>query len=646
MRNQDSPLFPIKESALADHKEEVTQYLKQVEWNPPQKIQNRDIDISFLLRSQTLTGGHATADVLSLLKNAVRVSDDRVILDNLVNKVLNAIRTGLCIGRHLADAYAKASGLDTLVARGKDGSLHQSEQPELNDKQATQCAILLFAASSYINWSLQQISEEGDHSIEFGGVPEVSLARPTRAIQCAMYYYVAYVERSNLVKTPLDFLNITRKYFEGLEQEISMRKDSLNHREFFEQNHYKLEHEDFTVKGFEPALAAAHTNIQFNRIAMEDIVGNRDAKHMFSRYVDRLCCYDPEVGKNPFLELGGLPSITMADGKPGTGKSMIIAATATLLSDKCKMLDMPFMFWPLPDNIISTYQGGSAERAIEWFRPMTDPGKLIFAPIDDAENNLEERTRRGVSAGVREFIGVFLRYTEGAYAINRGNRLISLFTNIPDQIDKAVLSRIQVRTSIEGAENPHDFIDQDHLWWRKYDQLSNGFTQSEPPRDYEFMSAQQQAESLSEIYDAEYRFENDAVKGIYEYVVKDHRPKEHDFFGKLYTEVQKHYSFFSSRDLRNIQKSVDARLIDFDLPSEYWENPELFFRKEYDTKLTMLKDLMKNNLKGQTFFQIRLYEALNYIETAVRINETGKEREIKQTMERMRVEMEARKRLG
>ena len=116
--------------------------------------------------------------------------------------------------------YTKSSGLETLIARGKEGSLHQSEQPELNDKRATQSAILLFSASSYINWNLQQLSEESDQTTEFGGIPEVSLARPTRAIQCAMYYLVAYVERSKLVQSPLDFLNITKKYFESLEQEI------------------------------------------------------------------------------------------------------------------------------------------------------------------------------------------------------------------------------------------------------------------------------------------------------------------------------------------------------------------------------------------------------------------------------------------
>ena len=226
------------------------------------------------------------------------------------------------------------------------------------------------------------------------------------------------------------------------------------------------------------------------------------------------------------------------------------------------------------------------------------------------KNNLEERTRRGVSAGVREFIGVFLRYTEGAYAINRGNRLISLFTNIPDQIDKAVLSRIQVRVSIEGAENPMDFIDQDYLWWRKYDEMSDGFTNSKGPDGYEYMSSQQRSKSLNDIYDVNYNFDNDNVKAIYDSVKEKYNPNEHNFFGMLYANIQKEFNFFSSRDLRNIQKAVDARLIDFDLPVEFWESPEKFFQLDYNSKLETLKRLMKDNLNGLSFYQIRLYEAL------------------------------------
>ena len=154
-------------------------------------------------------------------------------------------------------------------------------------------------------------------------------------------------------------------------------------------------------------------------------------------------------------------------GEPGTGKSMLIAAIATKLKEHSDALDIPFLFHPMPDTLISTFQGGSAAKMVEWMKPMQDPTKLIFAPIDDAENNLQERTAQGVSAGVKEVIGVFLRYTEGAYAVNYGNSSIGLFTNLPEMLDKAVISRVQGRFKIDGARNEKDFVDQDYLWWKK-----------------------------------------------------------------------------------------------------------------------------------------------------------------------------------
>jgi SpoVK/Ycf46/Vps4 family AAA+-type ATPase len=125
--------------------------------------------------------------------------------------------------------------------------------------------------------------------------------------------------------------------------------------------------------------------------------------------------YDFEAQKNPFQELGGFMPVFMGYGIPGTGKSMLIAAITTRLKEHCDTLDIPFLFHPMRDTLISTFQGGSAEKLVEWMKPMQDPTKIIFAPIDDAENSLQERT------ALKEVIGVFLRYTEGAYAVNYGN---------------------------------------------------------------------------------------------------------------------------------------------------------------------------------------------------------------------------------
>lgn len=642
MEKSESSLLLIRKEDLLEYKEEITNFIKSVSWKADYKKNKTEIDLSFLINAgKAIDIG--SEDSLSILKNAVNISKDRTILSNYTNQVLNAIRDGYTIAKYVADKYATASGLELLQQKNKDGSLFQTELPEFHNKQQTQSACLLFTAAKYFLHQTEQIaSEQVDAiAIDFQGIPELSLSRPSQSIRCSLYYYAAYLERSGVVKNDLYLVKLSRLFFQNIIEEVLFRKGALQFTEAFENNHYKLEDSNFVLQGFEATDDNKLKNVSFNRIAMEAIVGNRKAKHYFSRYAERLLCYDFEAKKNPMNELGGLPSITMADGKPGTGKSMLIAATATLLNERCEQLGYNFLFWPLPENIVSTYQGGTAERAIEWFKPMQDSSKIIFAPIDDAENNLEERTRQGVSAGVREFIGVFLRNTEGAYAINYGNRLISLFTNIPDQIDKAVLSRIQMRTTMDGAVDSEDFIDQDYIWWKKYVDLDDKFIDASDPKEYSYMNHQQvQAANSKEIADA-YPFKNEDLKLIFENSLKEKQFESHEFFGAFYKRVLQKYSFFSSRDLRNIQKAVDARIIDFDLPSLWWEKPDTFFFQNYDRKLAMLMDLVKENLKGATFSNIRLFEALNYIENAVRINETGINRRIKEQSEAMYIQQKA-----
>lgn len=645
MNQPESSLLPISQENINEYKDEITSYLKQVSWKADNKRfsdNNENIDLTFLIGNKTL--GLDQSDDISILKNAIRISDDRILLSNTTNYVVNAVREGFCLGKHISELYQKASGLEQLQERNKNQSIHQSELPEFHEKTQTQAAILTYTASKYIIYLLDQHrkAESSAINIQFGGIPEVNINRPSQSISCSLYYYAAYLERSSVVNNELELLQLTNLYFQRLSEEIQFRKDSLKFADFFTNKHYKVEETEFTIQGFETTVSAGSSSQDFNPVRMEQIIANKEAKHMFKRYAERLLCYDMKTGQNPMLELGGLPAVTMADGKPGTGKSMLIAATATILKEKCEELEIPFLFWPLPDNIISTYQGGSAERAMEWFRPMQDKNKIIFAPVDDAENNLEERTRKGVSAGVRELIGVFLRNTEGAYAINNGNRLISLFTNIPDQIDKAVLSRIQSRVSMDGATTKEDFIDQDYIWWKKYGKMMPDFVDAAAPKNYKFMEAQKELTSLNSVFNKEYEFINEEVKDIFDTTISSLDPKSHDFFGSFYQNVLKKYSFFSSRDLRNIQKAVDSRIIDFDMPEEWWDDSSLFFKQGYDTKMKMLKKLTISNMGDLTFSEIRLREALFYIDTAVRINNTGLNREIDETAKQMFVNEKAR----
>ena len=446
------------------------------------------------------------------------------------------------------------------------------------------------------------------------------------------------------VRTDLDFVKLTILYFQAIIDEIKIRIQSLEYTEAYTNQNYKLVGTEFCLKGFELELHGNETSIEFNHVSFDSIVGNKEAKHDAKRLVTRLLCYDMQEKKNPFFELGGLASVTMGYGEPGTGKSMLIAAVATMLHDYCENLGYNFLFWPMPDTIVSTYQGGSAERMINWMNPLRDATKIIYAPIDDAENNLEERSRQGVSAGVREVISVFLRNTEGAYAINRGNAVIQLFTNLPEQIDKAVLSRINTRSYIGGARTTEDFLDQDYLWYKKYTEMNNKFINQKSPEGYKWLSAQASVGSLVDSDEYIYEAKEPTVKKIIEKLNAKLTPDSHLYFAELFHEVQKHFPFFTSRDIRNIQRAVDSRILDFDLPDEWFENPETFAKKDYTTKKAMILDIMQSSLGKLSFADIRLRETLIYLDNMARIADTEKERKISELVNEYTLRQEAEKR--
>ena len=60
------------------------------------------------------------------------------------------------------------------------------------------------------------------------------------------------------------------------------------------------------------------------------------------------------------------------------------------------------------------------------------------------------------------------------------------------------------------------------------------------------------------------------------------------------------------------------------LPDEWLENPDVFFRLDYDTKKSMLVELMKKNMKGLSFADIRLQETVRYLDNLVNISESAR----------------------
>ncbi len=642
--------FPIKKTELDMLRDEATSYLKSVQWEQGQRARNKDKngkDDSILLYLSRANNGTNASELTSVSKTILalkkRLLPESVAIPIHLNQTLYNVQEAITLGIWIKDSYYDASGLSGLNER--KSALDNSGKREYESKMQTATAFMLFSMAYNVLYNLNAVASD-DLSVmkqKFAGIPEVSLISPLKGISCMLFYYDKYLGHPDIIKTDKDVVDFTVVFFEALISEIQMRKSTLEYQETILDRTYKLENSDFAVSGWENVFVGAAKSVEFNKIQFEQIVGNRDAKHFARRLTERMLSYDFTAKKNPFQELGGFMPVFMGYGIPGTGKSMLIAAIATRLKEHCDNLDLPFLFHPMPDTLISTFQGGSAEKMVEWMKPLQDPSKLIFAPIDDAENNLQERTAQGVSAGVKEVIGVFLRYTEGAYAVNYGNSSIGLFTNLPEMLDKAVISRVQGRFKIDGARTEHDFLDQDYIWWKKFEKTMPGFVNMDDPNQYQYLSDQGLAKNMGDILQATDKPTEARVLETFERIEKQHQDDDHMFYASLYKEIQAIFPFFSSRDVRNIQSAISLRLTDFDLEADWFENPERYFKKDYDTKFGMLQELMKANMKGLNFSDIRKQEVIRYLDNVATIADTDFKRKVEARVGQMNIEIAARK---
>ncbi|WP_299836825.1 AAA family ATPase [uncultured Tenacibaculum sp.] len=641
--------FPIKKNELDVLRDEASGCLKSIQWEQSQRAKNKDKDAkdeSILLFLSKAKGGSGGTEITSVSKTILalkkRLLPDSIAIPVFLNQTLFAVQEGITLGIWIKDSFTDASGLSSLSER--KSALDANGRREFESKMQTATAFQLFATSYKILHDLKPHASD-DLSVmkqKFAGIPEVSFLTPLKGISCCLFYYEKYLSHPDIIKSDKDVIDFTVVYFEALIDEINLRKSSLEYTETITDRTYKLENSDFAVSGWENTFSGTAKSVEFNKIQFEQIVGNKDAKHFARRLTERMLSYDFEAQKNPFQELGGFMPVFMGYGIPGTGKSMLIAAIATRLKEHSDNLDIPFLFHPMPDTLISTFQGGSAEKMVEWMKPMQDPTKLIFAPIDDAENNLQERTAQGVSAGVKEVIGVFLRYTEGAYAVNYGNSSIGLFTNLPEMLDKAVISRVQGRFKIDGARTENDFLDQDHIWWRKFEKTMPEFVNMAGPSGYNYLADQGFVKTMGDVLNSIEKPTEARVHEVYDRVEKQYKTNEHMFFASLYKEMQKAFPFFSSRDVRNIQSAISLRLTDFDLEQDWFDNPEIYFKKDYETKFNMLRELMKENMKGLDFSEIRRQEVVRYLDNVATIADTDFKRKVDARVNQMNIELKAR----
>ena len=315
-----------------------------------------------------------------------------------------------------------------------------------------------------------------------------------------------------------------------------------------------------------------------------EVVGNHIAKYQALRLAKMLMAYDFDRKLNPFAELGGFIFTFMGDGMPGTGKTTLIQMMAGLLNDYCQTAGYPFRYRNLSTENIDSYQGKSGQNAKAFISDILDPAVIGFGTIDDIDQIAGKRGDRQSSAGQQEITAVLMESFAGANTVVRGNCTFGMFSNYPENVDDALRQRAGARFLVDGPQTRDDYVDILALLLGKRHEIPLG--------DHELYAAQEIQRAVAESFASHARPKEAQLVEVYDEIQRRTGPLDTIAkLGSYLKAIQQADPRFTGRAIKNITDAVKVRAMDFELPDEWMEEPELFLFKDYDTKRAMIEEL-------------------------------------------------------
>ena len=373
-------------------------------------------------------------------------------------------------------------------------------------------------------------------------------------------------------------------FAEQLMEKITLRAQNAGRLEAFTGASWRVEEDDFTIRGFEAAAKGKSTTLTMTFKKPHEVVGNHIAKYQALKLSKMLMAYDFDRRLNPFAELGGFIFTFMGDGKPGTGKTTLIQMMAGLINEYCLNAGYAFRYQNLSTDSIDSYQGKSAQNAKAFINNVLDPGVIGFGTIDDIDQLAGKRGDRQSSAGQLEITAVLMESFAGANTVVRGNCTFGMFSNYPENVDDALRQRAGARFLVDGPQTRDDYIDILYLLMGKNHDIPLG--------EHEVYAAQEIKKAVAASFESHSRPHEDGLLKVYDRVSKDIGAM--DTIAKLGTYlkgIQEADERFTGRAIKNITDAVKVRAMDFELPDEWMEKPDLFLFKDYDTKRAMIEEL-------------------------------------------------------
>ena len=188
----------------------------------------------------------------------------------------------------------------------------------------------------------------------------------------------------------------------------------------------------------------------------------------------------------------------------------------------------------------------------------------------------------------------------GANTVVRGNCTFGMFSNFPENVDDALRQRAGARFLVDGPQSREDYIDILALLLGKNHAI--------PVGDADLFASQEIKKAVSASYAGYAVPHEEGLRRVWDQVARDLGPL--DTLAKLgtyLTAIKAADARFTGRAVKNITDAVKVRAMDFELPDEWMENPDLFLFKPYDDKVAMIRSLMQPMTVDMVIQEINRY---------------------------------------
>ncbi len=493
--------------------------------------------------------------------------------------LLFRLRRGLAVALAVKDVFARQTNLESLSVENKSTPLSGENARQFHNLLAAASFVTAFTAASFI---VQTIDTSDDPTSDLPE-PVFSFETPHEALKHFLYGIdQAISDAPDDAQMMARAKGFARAMLEGLAQ----RRARFNVLDSFEQNHIRLDADDFELNGFDIRDRGKRKKLVMNFKKPNEVVGNHIAKYQATKLAKMLMAYDFDKQLNPFVDLGGFLFTFIGDGFPGTGKTTLIQMIAGLIKDYCDVANYPFHYENFGVDQISSYQGKSGQNCKQFITNVLDPKVIGFGTVDDIDQIAAKRSDDRASAGQQEITAVLMEGFSGANTVIRGNCSFGMFSNYPENVDDALRQRASARWLVDGPQTQDDYID--------IFALLLGKNHSIPLGDHDMFAAQEIKKAVATAYEKHSKPQEEALLRVFERFGQAHGElKTLKDIGLYLYDIKQAEPRFTGRAIKNITDAVKMRAMDIELPDEWFETPEPFMHKSYDEKRDMIASLRK-----------------------------------------------------